>query len=161
VGLAAAQTALRGLGDIGGAPGTRGAAIGRRLGTKAAGLLGGLLPQSEFEEEYEWEVEGELNPIRRVYPDALMEHLGHRAAEAESEAEAEAFIGALIPLAARILPRVAPAIMRAAPGLIRGAAGGPERYAVAPRHARWCARYRPSSAPRPRISPSKLPRDSR
>jgi hypothetical protein len=33
VGLAAAQTALRGLGGIGGAPGTRGAAIGRRLGT--------------------------------------------------------------------------------------------------------------------------------
>jgi hypothetical protein len=82
-----------------------------------------LLPQSEFEAEYEWEMEGELNPIRRVYPDALMEHLAHRAAEAESEAEAEAFIGALIPLAARLLPRVAPAIMRAAPGLIRGVAG--------------------------------------
>jgi hypothetical protein len=127
VGLAAAQTALRGLGDIGGAvggaPGTRGAAIGRRLGTEAAGVLGGLLPQSEFEEEFEWEADGELNPIRRVYPDALMEHLAHRAAEAESEAEAEAFIGALIPLAARLLPRVAPAIMRAAPGLIRGVAG--------------------------------------
>lgn len=69
------------------------------------------------------EFEGELNPIRRVYPDALMEHLGHAAMEAESEAEAEAFIGALIPLAARIVPRVAPAIMRAAPGLIRSAAG--------------------------------------
>ena len=127
VGLAAAQTALRGLGDIGGAvggaPGTRGAAIGRRLRTEAAGVLGGLLPQSEFEEEFEWEADGELNPIRRVYPDALMEHLAHRAAEAESEAEAEAFIGALIPLAARLLPRVAPAIMRAAPGLIRGVAG--------------------------------------
>jgi hypothetical protein len=127
VGLAAARTALGGLGDIGGAiggaPGTRGSAVGRRLGTQAAGLLGGLLPQSEFEEEFEWEMEGELNPIRRVYPDALMEHLAHRATAAESEAEAEAFIGALVPLAARLLPRVAPTIMRAAPGLIRGVAG--------------------------------------
>jgi hypothetical protein len=77
----------------------------------------------EWENEDEWEFEGELNPIRRVYPDALMEmeHLGHAAAEAETEAEAEAFIGALIPMAARLLPRVAPAIMRAAPRLIRGA----------------------------------------
>lgn len=72
--------------------------------------------------EFEWEFEDELNPIRRVYPDALMEHLGHAAATAQSEAEAEAFIGALIPLAARIAPRVAPAIMRAAPRLVRGAA---------------------------------------
>jgi hypothetical protein len=72
--------------------------------------------------EFEWEFEEELNPLRRVYPDALMEHLGHAAATAESEAEAEAFIGALIPLAARLLPRVAPTIMRAAPQLIRGAA---------------------------------------
>ena len=75
------------------------------------------------DEEFEWELEGELSPIRRVYPDALMEHLGHAAAQAESEAEAEAFLGALIPLAAQLVPRVAPAIMRAAPGLIRGVAG--------------------------------------
>jgi hypothetical protein len=75
------------------------------------------------DEEFEWEMEGELNPLRRVYPDALMEHLGHAAAQAESEAEAEAFLGALIPLAAQLAPRVAPAIMRAAPGLIRGVAG--------------------------------------
>jgi hypothetical protein len=72
--------------------------------------------------EFEWEYEAEANPLRRVYPDALMEHFGHAAAEAESEAEAEAFVGALIPLAARLAPRVAPAIMRAAPGLIRGTA---------------------------------------
>jgi hypothetical protein len=80
--------------------------------------------ESEYEYETEWEFESEfeseLNPIRRVYPDALMEHLGHAAAEAESEAEAEAFIGALVPLAARLIPRVAPTIMRAAPTLIRG-----------------------------------------
>jgi hypothetical protein len=127
VGLAAARTALRGLGDLGGALGgafgAAGADIGRRLGAQAGGYLGGLLPQSEFEEEFEWEADAALSPLRRVYPDALMEHLGHAAAEAESEAEAEAFIGALIPLAARLIPRVAPTIMRAAPGLIRGVSG--------------------------------------
>ena len=102
------------------------------LGTIAqglGGLLGGLGEEEsememeagampEFEEELEWEAEA--NPLRRVYPDALMEHIAHVATESESEAEAEAFIGALVPLAAQILPRVAPHIMRAAPRLIRG-----------------------------------------
>ena len=74
--------------------------------------------EGAYEGEYEWEAEA--NPLRRVYPDALMEHMGHMATEAESEAEAEAFIGALVPLAAQVLPRVAPHIMRAAPRLIRG-----------------------------------------
>src|SRR6478672_8541090 len=66
--------------------------------------IGGLLGETELE----------LNPVRRVYPDAMMEHLGHAAAEAESEAAAEAFLGALLPIAARALPSV----MRAAPRLI-------------------------------------------
>jgi hypothetical protein len=79
--------------------------------------------ESEWEGELEYEGAYELNPIRRVYPDALMEHLGHAAAEAESEAEAEAFIGALIPLAARLVPRIAPAVMRAGPALVRGVSG--------------------------------------
>jgi hypothetical protein len=102
------------------------------LASLAGQALGGLLGESEAEDELEMEseyedegeiegeIEGEeeseLNPIRRAYPDALMEHLAHAAAEAESEAEAEAFLGALVPLAAR----AAPAIMRAAPQLIRG-----------------------------------------
>src|SRR5690349_4074394 len=88
---------------------------------RRAALSRGLatLPHPEAEWELEGESEAELlvNPIRRVYPDAMMEHFGHAAAEARSEAEAEAFIGALIPLAARLLPRVAPVIMRSAPGL--------------------------------------------
>lgn len=91
---------------------------------------GPFIPESEFEFEYEGESEYEyedeseagLNPIRRVYPDALMEHLGHAATEAESEAEAEAFIGALVPMAARMAPRVLPAIARFVPHLIRAAA---------------------------------------
>jgi hypothetical protein len=99
----------------------------RRIGQAAArSALGGLAGQGEFEGELEWEDEyegeEEANPIRRVYPDALMEHLGHAASQTESEAEAEAFVGALVPLAARVIPRVAPAVMRAAPQLIRGVA---------------------------------------
>jgi hypothetical protein len=100
------------------------------LANLAGQALGGLLGESEAEGELELETEfedegegeeesefeSELNPIRRAYPDALMEHLAHAAAEAETEAEAEAFLGALVPLAAR----AAPAIMRAAPQLIRG-----------------------------------------
>ncbi|HEX8863118.1 MAG TPA: hypothetical protein VGC06_29290 [Actinomycetes bacterium] len=103
----------------------------RRLGQAAArnalrGVGGsvGMNGEGEWEAELEGEeeAEGEANPIRRVYPDALMEHLGHAASQAESEAEAEAFVGALIPLAARMIPRVAPAVLRAAPQLIRGVA---------------------------------------
>jgi hypothetical protein len=117
---------VRGLGNggaIGGAISPGGAALGRDLGGVIGRHASGWLPQSEFEGEFEWELEGELNPVRRVYPDALMEHLGHAAATVQSEAEAEAFLGALIPLAARLIPRVAPAVMRAAPGLIRGVSG--------------------------------------
>ncbi len=82
---------------------------------------GSVVQPPDPEMECEFEGESEMNPIRRVYPDALMEHFGHAAAEAETEAEAEAFIGAMIPMAARIFPRVAPAILRAAPRLIQGA----------------------------------------
>ena len=100
--------------------------------------LGGLLGESEYEEEaeydFEFEAEAEaeaeseledeafVNPIRRIYPDAeLMAHLSSQAARAEGEDEAEAFIGALIPLAARLIPRAAALIHRNAPTLIRGA----------------------------------------
>jgi hypothetical protein len=127
VGLAAARSALGGLGGVGaavgGAPGSRGARIGGSLGTLLGQELTGLLPAQEFEYEDEFEGEWEVNPIRRAYPDALMEHLGHAAAQARTEAEAEAFLGALVPLAARVVPRAAPALLRAAPQLIRGIAG--------------------------------------
>jgi hypothetical protein len=78
----------------------------------------------EFEDEWEGEFEDEgeamANPLRRVYPDAMMEHLGHAAAEAETEAEAEAFIGALVPLAAGLARKAAPHVARATPHLVRG-----------------------------------------
>src|SRR5262245_20822075 len=130
VALSAARSALRGLGDVGGAiggqAGPRGAALGRDLGGALGRNIASWLPQSELEAElegeFEGELEGELNPLQRVYPAALMEHLGHAAAEAEREEEAEAFLSALIPLAAQVLPRVAPVVTRTAPQLIRGVA---------------------------------------
>lgn len=58
--------------------------------------------QSEGETEFG---EYELNPIRRVYPDAMMEHLAHEAQEAETEQEAvEAFLPLIPLIAAKALP---------------------------------------------------------
>jgi hypothetical protein len=96
--------------------------------------------EGEFEGEYEFEDEGEfeseLSPIRKVYPDAMMEHLGALAAEAETEDEAvERFLPligmaaskllplaakAIGPLAKRALPRMVKAVTRLAPRLTRG-----------------------------------------
>jgi hypothetical protein len=93
--------------------------------------------ESEFESELEGELESELgehelNPIRRVYPDALMEHMAHAAAESESEHEAaEHFLpliglaaSKLLPMAMKVLPRALPKIanvvQRVTPQLTRG-----------------------------------------
>jgi len=85
--------------------------------------------EAEAETEYEWELEEEyedegeafVNPIRRIYRDAeLMAHLSARAAETESEDEAEAFVGAMVPIAARLIPRAGRLLTRNAPALIRG-----------------------------------------
>jgi hypothetical protein len=120
--LGAARTVLnRGLPALGRLVGGRvgSAQTGGTLGTRLGGYFSGLLPQSELEAEWE----EEISPLRKVYPDALMEHLGHAAMQAESETEAEASIGALIPLAARARSAATSTILRAAPGLICGAAG--------------------------------------
>jgi len=103
------------------------------------GLLGGDAEyEDEFEDEYEFEFEVEaeaeledeaegeaeafVNPVQRIYRDAeLMAHLSRQAASVEGEGEAEAFIGALIPLAARLIPRAATVVGRNAPALIRAA----------------------------------------
>jgi len=97
------------------------------FGNIVQGLLGGQ-GEGEYEDEGEYEWEGEYedeseamaNPLRRVYPDAMMEHLGHAAAEAETEAEAEAFVGALVPLAAGLARSAAPMVARATPQMVRG-----------------------------------------
>jgi len=57
------------------------------------------------------EGESELNPIRKIYPDAMMEHLGELAAGAESEEEAAEHFLPLIGMAAsKLLPVVARAV---------------------------------------------------
>lgn len=103
------------------------------------GLLGGsseFETEDEFESEFEFEFEAEaeledegegedeafVNPVQRIYRDAeLMAHLSRQAASVEGEGEAEAFIGALVPLAARLIPRAATLVTRNAPALIRTA----------------------------------------
>jgi hypothetical protein len=126
IGLQAARAAMGSLSRSGG------------LGGLVGNVVGGMLPPSDFggegefefefegEGEYEFEFEGEFesfsNPQKRLETEALMAHLGNAAASAESEEEAEAFLGALIPLAAQLVPRVAPMVMRAAPQLINGVA---------------------------------------
>lgn len=121
----------------------------RRIGSMAARAALQSLSESELEGELEgeFELEGlgelegeleseyELNPIRRVYPDAMMEHMAHAAMEAESEQEAaEQFFpligmaaAKLLLLAAKALPSVMkigakalPKIMKVAPKLTRG-----------------------------------------
>ncbi|MGB8686995.1 MAG: hypothetical protein WCD53_06615 [Microcoleus sp.] len=107
------------------------AVMGQSLGAALGGGLASLLPRdNEF--EFELELEGEVEHNQQQYTDALMEHLGYAAARAESEAEAEAFIGALLPLAAQLIPQVAPAIMRAAPNLISGLAAATKNLRRSP-----------------------------
>lgn len=76
--------------------------------------------EGEFEFEGEFEGEFEASPRGRISPPALMRRLAREAERARSEDEAEAFIGALVPLAAQAVGRAAPALMRVAPRLISG-----------------------------------------
>jgi hypothetical protein len=97
-----------------------------------------LETESELESagEFEAAMEMEISPIRKIYPDAAMEHLGELAAEAESEQEAaEHFLPligmaaskllpvvarAIAPAAKRALPRIAKAVTRVTPQLTKG-----------------------------------------
>lgn len=96
-------------------------------GYLARGAEGEFDFESEAEAEYESAYEGEeeaeefVNPVRRIYRDAeLMAHLSNMAAQTESEAEAEAFVGALVPIAAQLIPRAAQLLAHNAPALISG-----------------------------------------
>src|SRR5262249_46226176 len=91
------------------------------IALNAAQSVLGALGEAEIEGETEYESEfaAEINPVRKVYPDAMLEHLAHEALQAESESEAaEAFLP-LIPLAAaKLLPlamKAAPMIAKAMP----------------------------------------------
>src|ERR1700686_1345432 len=104
------------------------------LGNIASSLLGEK--EMEGEDEYESEDEAEISSIRKIYPDAMMEHLGELAAESESEEEAvEHFLPligmaaskllpvvakAVAPMAKRALPKIAKALTRATPQLTKG-----------------------------------------
>lgn len=107
-------------------------------------VVGSLLGEGEGEEESAYETalesslesqEGELNPIRKIYPDAMMEHLGELAANAETEEEAaEHFLPligmaatkllpvvakAVAPMAKKALPKIARAVTRSTPQLTK------------------------------------------
>ena len=88
------------------------------------------LPEFEVEAagESSHEAAHELNPVRKVYQDAMMEHLAHEVAEAQSEQEAaEGFLpliplvaSKLLPLAAKAIPKIArmlPKVTRAVNGV--------------------------------------------
>src|ERR1700756_5203684 len=79
----------------------------------------------EFEEEvhesaHEMHELHEVSPVRKIYADAMMEHLAHEVAEAQSEHEAaEGFLpliplvaSKLLPLAAKAIPKIARALPR-------------------------------------------------
>jgi hypothetical protein len=101
-------------------------------------VVGSLLGEEEMEHEHEheFEHERELNPMRKIYPDAMMEHLGELAAGAETEDEAAEHFLPLIgmaaskllpvvaraaaPLARKLLPKIARAVTKAAPRLTKG-----------------------------------------
>lgn len=118
--------------------GLEGEGILGTIGNVLGGLLGEseLELESEFEGEAEGELEGEISPVRKVYADAMMEHMAHMAAEAETEQEAaEHFLpligmaaSKLLPVVARAagplikkaLPRVAQAVTKVTPRLTRG-----------------------------------------
>jgi hypothetical protein len=111
------------------------------LGNIVGGLLGEEEGEEEFEGEFEDELEGEFefeggsSLTRRIYPDAMMEHLGELAAESETEDEAaEHFLPlvgmaaskllpvvakAVAPAAKKLLPKIAKAVTKAQPHLTR------------------------------------------
>src|SRR5215472_14471347 len=104
-------------------------------------VVGSLLGEGEAEDEYEdesafeAEAEDEISPIRKIYPDAMMEHLGELAFEAETEDEAaEHFLPlvgmaaskllpvvakAVAPMAKKALPKMARAVTKATPHLTK------------------------------------------
>jgi hypothetical protein len=70
---------------------------------------------------FEYEMEAELSPIRKIYPDAMMEHLAHEAAAAESGHHAARVLLPIVPMAAtRLGPSVARALPTVMPRLAHG-----------------------------------------
>jgi hypothetical protein len=115
--------------------GAIGNVVGNLLGESESESEAEFEAEGEFEGEFESEFEAGINPIRKIYPDAMMEHLGELAAESESEQEAaEHFLPligmaaskllpvvakAAMPLAKKALPRIAKAVSRVTPQLTK------------------------------------------
>ncbi|MER3436028.1 MAG: hypothetical protein C4288_22335 [Leptolyngbya sp. ERB_1_1] len=78
--------------------------------------------ENEFESNSFAMSEGEFEAGSMNESEALMEYFAYKAATSESEAEAEAFLGALIPLAAKLMPVAKQVVTAAAPSLIEGVA---------------------------------------
>lgn len=126
--MASARAALRqgGIGDI--------------EGHDSLNFLG----QSEFEGEFEGEagpaseaeMEQALQFMQQFPTAALMEHLGHVAAEAETEDEAEAFFPLLIPFAAKL---AAPLLAKGVGGLA-AKVGGKMAAKALPKLAKFAAK---------------------
>lgn len=77
----------------------------------------GQISEGEFESEYEYE----SAPMNEY--ELEMENFAYKASQSESEAEAEAFLGALVPVAARLFPKTSTqAIATVTPSLIEGVA---------------------------------------
>lgn len=98
--------------------------IATAIGTLGGATLGRGFAGGFLDREMEWELDSAeieiLSPKQQYDNHKLMEYLGYAAANTESEAEAEAFVGALVPLAARLNPRTASIIKRSSPGFIGG-----------------------------------------
>ena len=81
------------------------------IGNAVGSLLGEAEDEYEDESSFEAEAEDEISPVRKIYPDAMMEHLGELAFEAESEEEAaEQFLPLIGMAASKLLPIAAKAI---------------------------------------------------
>jgi hypothetical protein len=77
------------------------------------------LGKGQSESESEAELEFEAAPSNEY--EVMMENMAYRASQSESEAEAEAFIGALLPVAARLFPKASNQLIAAVtPTLIEG-----------------------------------------
>lgn len=134
IGLKAARAAVSGLGDV-------------LFGEEKFG-------EHEFEGEGEaHEHEGELSPLRRVYPDAMLEHMAHMASMAETEHEAAEL---MLPVVPTIAAELAPLEMMAGPSRPHArpaaAAVRPAAARPSPAHrAAPTAHHRPPVAPRSQV----------
>jgi hypothetical protein len=83
--------------------------------------MAALVSEYEMEALPELEEEEELNPMRKIYPDATMEHMAHEAAAAESGHKAARALLPIVPIAAsRVAPRVVGVLPPVLPKLTQG-----------------------------------------